>query len=144
MDFLLILPVVMYKCERWIIKKAEQQGIDSFELWCWRRLLRVPWTARSSNQSILKEINHEHSLEGLLWSWSSTTLATWWVKSQLIGKDPNAEKDWRQKKRVTENEIVRQHHWLNEHEIEQTLGDSEGQVSLECYSPQGHKELDMA
>ena len=85
---------------------------------------------------ILKEINHEYSLEGLLWSWGSITLATWWVKSQLIGKDPDAEKDWRQKeKRVTEDEMVRQYHWLNGHEFEQTLGDSEGQVSLECYSP---------
>ena len=56
----------MYGCESWTIKKAEHQRIDAFELWCWRRLLRVPWTARRSNQSILKEINHEHSLEGLI------------------------------------------------------------------------------
>ena len=56
----------MYGCERWTIKKAERQRIDAFELWCWRRLLRVPWTARRSNQSILKEISPEHSLEGLL------------------------------------------------------------------------------
>ena len=62
MDF----PVVMYGCESWIIKKAEHRRIDVFELWCWRRLLRVPWTARRSNQSILKEINHEYSLEGLI------------------------------------------------------------------------------
>ena len=56
----------MYGCERWTIKKAESQRIDAFELWCWRRLLRVPWTARRSNQSILKEINHEYSLKGLM------------------------------------------------------------------------------
>ena len=60
-----VFPVVMYGCESWTIKKAEHQRIDPFELWCWRRLLRVPWTARRSNQSILKEINPEYSLEGL-------------------------------------------------------------------------------
>ena len=59
-------PVVMYGCESWTIKKAECQRIDAFELWCWRRLLRVPWTARRSNQSILKEISPEYSLEGLM------------------------------------------------------------------------------
>ena len=59
-------PVVMYGCERWTIKKAECQRIDAFELWCWRRLLRVPWTARRSNRSILKEIKPEYSLEGLM------------------------------------------------------------------------------
>ena len=62
----MVFPAVMYGCERWTIKKAECQGIESFELWCWRRLLRVPWTARRSNQSILKEINSEYSLEGLM------------------------------------------------------------------------------
>ena len=62
----MVLPVVMYGYESWIIKKAEHQRIDAFELWCWRRLLRVPWTARSSNQSILKEISPEYSLEGLM------------------------------------------------------------------------------
>ena len=61
----MVFPVVRYGCESWTIKKAEYQRIDAFELWCWRRLLRVPWTARSSNQSILKEINPEYSLEGL-------------------------------------------------------------------------------
>ena len=62
----MVCPVVMYGCESWTIKKAERQRIDAFELWCWRRLLRVPWTARRSNQSILKEISPEYSLEGLL------------------------------------------------------------------------------
>ena len=62
----MVFPVVMYGCECWIIKKVEQQRIDAFELWCWRRLLRVPWTARRSNQSILKEISPEYSLEGLM------------------------------------------------------------------------------
>ena len=62
----MIFPVVMYGCESWILKKAEHQRIDAFELWCWRRLLRVPWTTRRSNQSILKEISPEYSLEGLM------------------------------------------------------------------------------
>ena len=62
----MVFPVVMYGCESWTVKKAECQRIDAFELWCWRRLLRVPWTARRSNQSILKEISPEYSLEGLM------------------------------------------------------------------------------
>ena len=62
----MVFPVVMYGCESWTIKKAERQRLDAFELWCWRRLLRVPWTARKSNQSILQEINPEYSLEGLM------------------------------------------------------------------------------
>ena len=62
----MVFPMVMYGCETWTVKKAENQRIDVFELWCWRRLLRVPWTARRSNQSILREINPEYSLEGLM------------------------------------------------------------------------------
>ena len=62
----MVFPLVMYGCESWTVKKAERQRIDAFELWCWRRFLRVPWTARTSNLSILKEINPEYSLEGLL------------------------------------------------------------------------------
>ena len=61
-----VFPVVMYSCESWTIKKAEHQKIDAFKLWCWRRLLKIPWTARRSNQSVLKEINPEYSLEGLI------------------------------------------------------------------------------
>ena len=62
----MVFPVVMYSCESWTIKKAEHQRIDTFKLWCWRRLLKVPWTARRSNRSILKEVNPEYSLEGLM------------------------------------------------------------------------------
>ena len=62
----MVFPVVMYGCESWTVKKAERRRIDAFEMWCWRRLLRVPWTARRSNQSILKEISPEYSLEGLM------------------------------------------------------------------------------
>ena len=66
----------MYQCESWTTKNNEWQRIDAFELWCWRRFLRVPWTARRSNQSVLKEINPEYSLEGLVWSWNSNTWTT--------------------------------------------------------------------
>ena len=72
----IVFLVVLYGCESWTIKKAECQVIDSFELWCWRRLLRVPWTARRSNQSIVKEINPEYSLEGLMLKLKLHTLAT--------------------------------------------------------------------
>ena len=76
---LFIFPVVVYGCESWTIKKAECQRIDAFELWCWRRLLRVPWTARRSNQSILKEISSECSFEGVMLKLKLfNTLATWW------------------------------------------------------------------
>ena len=67
----------MYECESWTTKKAESQRTDAFELWCWRRLLSVPWTARRSNQSILKEMSPEYSLEDWCWSWNFNTLATW-------------------------------------------------------------------
>ena len=73
----MVFPGVMYGCESWTIKKAECRRIDAFELWCWRRLLRVPWTARRSTQSILKEISPKYSLEGLIWSWDSNILANW-------------------------------------------------------------------
>ena len=92
---------VMYGCESWIIKKAEHQRIDAFELWGWRRLMRVPWTARRSNQSILKEISSEcwtdveaDTLEEWRWSWNSNTLATW-CEELTLWKDPDAGKDWR-------------------------------------------------
>ena len=77
----MVFPVVMYGWESWTIKKAEHQRTDAFELWCWRKLLRVPWTARRPSQSILKEISPEYSLEGLCWSWSPNTLANWWEES---------------------------------------------------------------
>ena len=72
----MVFQVVMYGRERWTIKKAEHQRIDTFELWCWRRLLRVPWTTRRSNQSILKEVNPEYSLEGLMQKMKLNTLST--------------------------------------------------------------------
>ena len=78
----MVFPVVMYRCDSWNIKKAEHRKIDVFELWCWRRLLRVPWTARRSNQSILKGINPKYNWKDWCWSWSSNTLAIW--RKQLI------------------------------------------------------------
>ena len=109
------------------IKKAEHRRTDLFELWCWRRFVRVPSTSRISNQSILKEINLEYSLEGL-WPLDAN--------SCLIRKDPDAGKDWRwEEKGMTEDEMVRWNRWLNGHEFEQALGDCEGQGSLECCSP---------
>ena len=90
----MVFPVVMYRCESWTIKKAEQ-WIDAFELWCWRRLLRVSWTARRSNQSTLKEISPGCSLDEWCWSWNSNTMATY-AESWLIWKDPDAGKDWGQ------------------------------------------------
>ena len=74
----MVFPVVMYRCESWTIKKAERRRTDTFELWCWRRLLKVPWTARRSNQSILMEINPEYSLEGLMWKLQYIGQTTHW------------------------------------------------------------------
>ena len=100
-------PVVIYRPESWIIKKAEHQRIDAFELWCWRRLLRVLWSARRSNQSILKEIMNIQ-WKDWCWSWNSNTLANLDAKSWHIGRDPEAGKDWGQKKKgAAENEMVR-------------------------------------
>ena len=127
----------------WTIKKAEQQRIDAFELWCWRRLLRVPWTARTSNQSILKEISPEYSLEGLMLKLKLPILWPPDAKNWLIGKDPDAGKDWRQEEKgPTEDEMAGWHHWVNGPEFEQALGVGDGQGGLACFSPWGRKELD--
>ena len=95
----------MYGCESWTIKKAERRRIDAFELWCWRRLLRVPWTARSSNQSILKEISPEYSLEGLmlklkLQSFGHLMQRTdWFEKTQMLGKIEDGRRNGQQRMR---------------------------------------------
>ena len=112
----MVFPVVMYRCESCIIKEAEHQWIDAFELWCWRRLLRVPWTARSSNQFILKGISPEYSLEAeaetpILWPPDG--------KCWIIGKDPDAGKDrGQEEKGTTEVEMVGWNCRLNGHEFE--------------------------
>ena len=132
----MVFPVVMYGCVRWTIKKAERQRIDSFKLWCWTRLLRVPWTARRSNQSILKEISPEYSLEGLMLKLKLQYFGhLMWRTNQLIGKDPDAGKDWRwEKKGTTEDEMVGWHHWRDGHEFEQAPGVGDEQGSLACCS----------
>ena len=135
-------PVVMYGCVIWTVKKPEHQRTDAFELWCWRRLLSVPRTARKSNQSILKEINPEYYWKDWCWSWSSNTLATWY-KELTHWKGPWCwEKGGQQEKGATEGEMVGWHHWLNGHEFEQTQGDSDGQRSLVCCSSRGCQESD--
>ena len=125
------------------IKEDECWRIDAFELWCLRRLLRVPWTARISNQSILKEISPEYSLEGLILKLKLHTFATW-CEELTHWKYPDAGKEWRQEEKETmEDEMVGWQHWLDRHEFEQTLGTGDGQGSLECCSPWGLKESDM-
>ena len=101
----MVFPVVMYEYESWTIKKAEYWRIDAFELWCWRRLLRVPWTARRLNQSILKEINSEYLLKRLMLKLKFQYLATWSEKNWLIGKAPDARKYWGQEEKETEDEM---------------------------------------
>ena len=111
-----VFPVVI-GCESWTLKKAEHRRIDAFELWCWRRLLRVPWTARKSNQSILKEISPEYSLDGPMLKLILQYLATWCeelthLKRLMLGKIEGG------KKGTTEDEMVGWHHRLNGHEFE--------------------------
>ena len=127
----------MYGCESWTLKKAEHWRIDTFKLWCWWRLFRVLWTAKRSNQSILMKISPEYSLEGLMLKLKLQYF------SHMIQRDPDAGKDWGQEEKgITEDKIVGWHHQLNGHEFEQAPGDSEGQGSLACCSPWGHKESD--
>ena len=137
----MVFPVVMYGCDSWTVKKAERWRIDAFEQWCWRRLLRVPWTAR---------IQPVHPKGNQSWIFIGRTDAeaeapTLWlldVKSWLIGKDPDDGKNWGQEEKgATEEEMVGWHHWLNGQEFEQTLGDSEWQGILGNH---GITELDTA
>ena len=109
----------------------------------WRRLLRVPWTARKSSQSILKEIKPECSLEGLMLMLKLQYFGHLLRKSQLLGKYPDAGKDWGQEKGMTEDEMVGWHHWLDGCEFEQAPGVGEGRGGLACCSPWGCRELDM-
>ena len=109
----MIFPGVMCGCDSWTIKKAECQRIDAFELWCWKGLLRVPWTTRRSNQSILKKSVLNIHWKDWCWSWNSN------AKNWLTGKDPDSGKDWRQKEKgTTEDEMGGWHHWLNGHKFE--------------------------
>ena len=134
----MLFPVVMYGCESWTVKKAECWRIDAIELWCWRRLLRVPWTARRSNQSILKETSPGCSLE-------TETPILWppHEKSWLIGKGPDAGRDWGQEEKgMTEDEMAGWHYRLDAHKFGWTPGVGDGQGGLAYYSSWGHKESD--
>ena len=137
----MVFPVIMYGCESWTIKKAERRRSDAFELWCWRRLLRIPWTARRSNQSILKEISPEYSLEGLMLKlklqyfghlmWRTDSLE----KTLMMGKiEGERRRGWQRMR------------WLDgiPDSMDMSLSTgSTGQGSLACCNPWGRKESDM-
>ena len=106
-------------CESWTIKKAEHPRIDAFERWYWRRLLRVPWTARRSNQSILKEINPGISLEGMMLKLKLQYFGHLMQRVNSVGKDPDAGRDWGQEEKgTTEDEMAGWHHRLDGREFE--------------------------
>ena len=139
----MVFPAVMNGCECWSIKKAECWRTDAFELWCWRKPLRVHWTARRSNQSILKG-NCPWIFIGRTGAEAEVPIL--WppnAKNWLLGKDPDTGKDWGQEEKgVTEDKMVGWHHQLDGHEFEQAPGVGGRQGSLACCSPQGCKELD--
>ena len=110
----MVFPVVTYGCESWTVKKAECRRIDAFELWCWRRPLRVPWTARRSNQSILKEISPAISLEGMVLKLKLQYFGHLMGRVDSLEKDSDAGRDWGQEEKwTTEDEIAGWHHRLD-------------------------------
>ena len=131
-----------YGWESWTIKKAEHQRVDAFELWCWIRLLRVPWTARRSNQPILKEISPEYSSGGLMLKLKCQYFGhLMWRTNSVEKTDPG--NDWRQEeKAMTEDEMVRWHHRPDGHESEQAPGVGDGQGRVACCSQGGSKASD--
>ena len=129
----MVFPVVMYGCESWNIRKAECQRTDAFKLWCWKRLLRIPWTAKRSNQSILKEISPEYSLKGLMLKLKFQSFGHLMQRTDSLEKTLMLGKKRKEEKGMTEDEMFRWHHRLNGHEFEQ--GDLAG-------SPWGCKESD--
>ena len=139
----MVFPGVMYGCESWTVKKAEHQRIDAFELWCWRRLLRIPRTARRSNQSILKEISPGISLEGMMLKLKLQYFGhLMWRVDSLEKTD--AGRDWGQEEKgTTEDEMAGWHHRLDGRESEWTPGVGDGQGGLACCDSWGHKESDM-
>ena len=122
----MVFPVVMYGCESWTVKRAGHQKIDAFELWCWR-LLRVPWTARRSNQSILKETSPGCSLEGLMLKLKLQYFGHFMRRIDSLEKTlPDTGRDWGQEEKgMTEDEMAGLHHQLYGHEFEWTPGDGE-------------------
>ena len=139
----MVFPVVMYGCESWTIKQTEDQRIDAFKLWCWRRLLRVPWIARRSNEPMLKQINPEYSLEGLLLKLKfqyfghlirrAESLEKTLITGKIEGRRRRGQQRTRWLDGITDSVDM----------VDQTLGDNEGQGTLACYSPWGLKESDM-
>ena len=139
----MVFPVVMYGCESWTMKKTEHWSIDAFELCCWRRLLTVPWRARRSNQSILKENSSECSLEGLMLKLKLQYFGYLMRRADSFEETLHAWKVWRrEEKRMTEDEMVGWHHWFNGHEFEQALEVGDGQGVLSCCDSWGCKESD--
>ena len=139
----MVFPVVMYGCKSWTIKKAEHQRIDAFELWCWRRLLRVPWTARRSNQSILKEISPGCSLEGLMLKLKLQYFGHLMQRADSFEKSVMLGKIEGRRRRERQDEMVGWHHQLSGHGFGQAPGVGDGQGGLVCCSSWGRKESDM-
>ena len=133
----MVFPVVTYRCESWTIKKAEHLRIDTFELWCWRRHLRVPWTVRKSNQPILKEINPEYSLEELMLMLKLQYFGHLMQRANSLEKTLMLGKIEGRRRRGRQDKMIGWHHQLNGHDFEQTPGDGDGQGSLACSSPWG-------
>ena len=134
----MVFPVVMYGCESWTVKKAERQGVDAFELWCWRRLLRVPWTARRSNQSILKEISPGCSLEGLKLQYFGHLMwrADSFEKTLMLGKIEGRRRRWQRMKWLDGiTDSMEMSGW--------TPGVGDGQGGLVCCGSWSCKESDM-
>ena len=126
----MVFPVVMYGCESCTIRKTEHWRIDAFELWCWKRLLRVPWISRRSNQSILKQISPEYSLEGLMLKLKLQYLGHLMRRTDSL-EDSDAGQDWRQEEKgMAEGEMAEWHHWLDGHGFEQAQGVGDGQGGL--------------
>ena len=138
----MVFPVVMYGCESWTVKTAEHQRIDVFKLWCWRRLLRVPWTARRSNQSILKEISPECSLEGLILKLKLQYFGHLMRRADSLEKTLRLRKTGQEEKGTTEDEMVGWHHRLDGHGFVWTPGVGDGQGGLACCSSWGCKGSD--
>ena len=139
----MVFPVVMYGCESWTVKKVECWRIDAFEVWCWRRLLRVPWTARTSNQSILKEISPGISLEGMMLKLKLQYFGHLMQRVDSLEKT-DAGRDWGQEEKgTTEDEMVGWYNWLDGRESEWTPGVGDGQEGLACCDSWGCKESDI-
>ena len=133
----------MYGCESWTVKKAERQRIDAFELWCWRRLLRVPWTARRSNQPIPKEISPGISLEGIMLKLKLQYFGHLMWRVDSLEKTLMLGGIWGQEEKGTvEDEMAGWHRWLDGRESEWTPGVGDGQGGLACCHSWGHKESD--